>query len=223
MVTRREREKKERRKYILRNAQALFAEKGYLGTSMAEIAQASEFAVGSLYSFFKSKDEILATIFEVHIENVLAEVTRLKDNVKLEPREKIEAFLDSLIRIYVDNQDFFRIYIAEARGVEWGVRTEVGEFIQKGTDQYIQILKEIFQEAIEKGFVDPELDPEFLAHLLRSFVHSTVIHFLYSKRDISMDELLGVVRHMVLYGIRRREIKDMEPVEGFRLFPDTDI
>ncbi|MCX6646749.1 MAG: TetR/AcrR family transcriptional regulator [bacterium] len=222
MSSRREKEKAERRKNILRNAQVLFAEKGYLGTSMAEIAEASEFAVGSLYSFFKSKEEILATIFEVHIEHVLAGVTSVRNDARLEPREKIETCLDLLVRIYVDNQDFFRIYIAEARGVEWGVRTEVGEYIQKGTDQYIDILRDIFQEGIDREFIEPGLDPEFLAHLLRSFVHSTVIHFLYSGRDLTMDKLLGIARHMVFHGICRQEKKEEEDDVRFRLFPDSD-
>lgn len=222
MGSRREKEKEERRNNILRNAQTLFAEKGYLGTSMAEIAEVSEFAVGSLYSFFKNKEEILSTIFQAHIEHVLAQVTAVRENLKLDPIEKIEACLDLLVRIYIDNQDFFRIYIAEARGVEWGVRTEVGEYIQKGSEEYVRILSDIFREGVERDFIDPKLDPEFLAHLLRSFVHSTVIHFLYSKRDLTVDELLGIVRHTVFHGIMKRETpEDGGDDVNFQLFPDS--
>ncbi len=206
MPTRREREREERRKYILQKAQALFAEKGYLGTSMAEIAEASEFAVGSLYSFFKSKDEILATIFEYHIERLLGEVDRIQRDSEMPSREKIETCLEHLVRIYVDNQDFFRIYVAEARGVEWGVRTEVGEYVFKGSERFLKMLSDLFREAIDEGIVDPSLDPEFLALLLRSFVHSTVSHFLYSKRGVTVEELLVIVKRMLFHGIRPVEV-----------------
>lgn len=202
MPSRREREKEERRKYILDKAQTLFAESGFLGTSMAEIAEASEFAVGSLYSFFKNKEEILATIFEYHIEHVLGEVERIRDDSDLSSHEKISSALESLVHIYVDNQDFFRIYVAEARGVEWGVRTEVGEYIYKGTVRYLEILSSIFRKAIGDGVVDPGLDPEFLALLLRSYVHSTVSHFLYGQRGVSVDALLAVTKRVLFDGIR---------------------
>ncbi len=202
MASRREREKEERRRYILNKAQSLFARKGFLGTSMAEIADASEFAVGSLYTFFSSKEEILVRIFNYHIEHVIAEVEQIRDDPDLRVREKIENCLEILVRLYVENQDFFRIYVAEARGVEWGVRTEVGECIYHGTARYVKILADIFSVAIEEGVVDPDLDPEFLAHLLRSYVHSTVRHFLYGKRDIKLEELLAMTKQMLFNGIR---------------------
>ena len=205
MTSRREREKEERRRYVLDKAQALFADKGYLSTSMAEIAQASEFAVGSLYSFFSSKEEILATIFKEHIEQVIAKNQKIKDDKNLSSRQKIEASLEALVRIYVENQDFFRIYVAEARGVEWGVRTEVGEYIYEGSVRYMQTLSDIIRQAIDDGVIERGLDPEFVALLVRSFVHSTASHFLYGGRDISVDDLLETAKRILFHGIQLRQ------------------
>jgi len=221
MITRREREKEERRKYILEKAQSLFAEKGYLGTSMSEIAEASKFAVGSLYSFFKSKEEILATIFEHHIERVLNEVAQIRDNPALNSRQKIEHTLESLVRIYIDNQDFFRIYVAEARGVEWGVRTEVGEYIYEGSSRYMKILAENFKEAIDQGIVSTDLDPEFLALLLRSFIHSAVSHYIYGNRDIKIDKLLPAVKKVLFEGILLKNNEVGKEGPGSFLFPEN--
>jgi AcrR family transcriptional regulator len=202
MSSRREREKEERRRYILDKAQALFAVKGYLGTSMAEIAQASEFAVGSLYSFFASKEEILSTIFKEHIDQVIDENMQIRDNPNLPARQKIEASIEALVKIYVQNQDFFRIYVAEARGVEWGVRTEVGEYIYEGSSRYMRILSDIIRQASNEGVIEQDLDPDFVALLVRSFVHSTASHFLYSGRSISVDELLGIAKRILFHGIQ---------------------
>jgi len=168
---------------------------------MAEIAEASEFAVGSLYSFFNSKDEILSTIFEHHIEHVISEVEQIHENQEFNSREKIESILEALVRIYVDNQDFFRIYIAEARGVEWGVRTEVGEYIHNGTVRYLDVLSKCFNRAIDDGLIDSDLDPEFLALLLRSFIHSTVTHLIYSSRNYMVEDLLPIVKKVLFDGI----------------------
>jgi TetR/AcrR family transcriptional regulator len=204
MLSRKEREKEERRNFILEKAQSLFASKGYLGTSMAEIALASEFAVGSLYSFFNSKEEILATIFENHIEGVISQIKSIKDSPGMAARQKIEASMEALVRIYVENQDFFRIYVAEARGVEWGVRTQVGEYIYNGSLRYMRILADIITEAKEEGVVASDLDPEFVALLFRSFVHSSAGHYLYGGRSISVDELVGVAKRVFFDGIKPR-------------------
>jgi AcrR family transcriptional regulator len=205
MASRKEREKEDRRKYILEKAQSLFAEKGYLGTSMAEIAHASEFAVGSLYSFFASKEDILATIFENHIDQVIDRTRSVKENSSATSREKIEVALEALVRIYVENQDFFRIYLAEARGVEWGIRIQVGEYIYNGTLRYLKLLADIITEAKEEGFVASDLDPEYVALLLKSFVHTTASHYLYGKRDMSMDELVAVSKRVFFDGIKPKK------------------
>jgi len=222
MSSRREREKEERRKFILAKAQSLFAEKGFIGTSMAEIAEASEFAVGSLYSFFDSKEEILATIFEYHIEKVIGEIAQIRDDKSLTAREKITVALEQLVKLYVDNQDFFRIYVAEARGVEWGIRTEVGEYIYKGSVRYMSILSDIFRMGIEEGVVGTDVDPEFLALLMRSYVHSSVIHFLYGNRGIKMEDLLTAVKRLLFEGIRPRVNGEVLCVKS-SLFDKDDI
>lgn len=201
MGNRRLREREERQNYILEKAQELFARKGYLGTSMAEIAEASEFAVGSLYTFFNSKEKILATIFEKHIEQILGQTRDILTDSSLTAREKIEKGIDALVRLYVDNQDFYKIYVYEARETEWGVRTEVGHYIYEGTAKYLEIFSEIFRQAMEEGVVDKDLDPEFLAHILRNYLHSTVSHLIYSDRSLTVDEMISVTKRMLFHGI----------------------
>ena len=57
-LTRKEREKLRHKEDILAAALHLFSSKGFHNVSMQEIAQASEFAVGTLYNFFESKDTL---------------------------------------------------------------------------------------------------------------------------------------------------------------------
>ncbi|MCI5125329.1 MAG: TetR/AcrR family transcriptional regulator, partial [Candidatus Electrothrix sp. AR5] len=57
-LSRREREKQQQRKEMLEAAMQLFSEKGYHNASMQEIAEQAEFAVGTLYKFFKNKEEM---------------------------------------------------------------------------------------------------------------------------------------------------------------------
>lgn len=75
-ATRRERERARHREEILREAEHIFAERGYEGASMADIAAAAEFSVGSLYNFFRDKadlgEEVMARICEERAETLEA-------------------------------------------------------------------------------------------------------------------------------------------------------
>lgn len=60
---RREREKENRTRSILEVAESLFAEQGFLKTSVEQIADAAELSVGTVYFYFNNKEDLLATLF----------------------------------------------------------------------------------------------------------------------------------------------------------------
>ncbi|HSG05642.1 MAG TPA: TetR/AcrR family transcriptional regulator, partial [Nitrospiria bacterium] len=71
---RKARENRQRRRDILSAAEGLFGKKGFYLTSMAEIAEASEFSVGSIYQFFKSKEEVYVALMEEKFEDFIGQV-----------------------------------------------------------------------------------------------------------------------------------------------------
>jgi AcrR family transcriptional regulator len=74
---RRAREKKERRQAILDCAKRLFARKGFENATINEVAQEAEFAKGTIYLYFKSKEEILYILLEPWLEENLRQVIEL--------------------------------------------------------------------------------------------------------------------------------------------------
>jgi len=61
---RRQREKKLRREAILRAAETLFAQKGYRKTRIEDVADAAEVSVGTVYGYFKNKEELLVNVLD---------------------------------------------------------------------------------------------------------------------------------------------------------------
>ncbi|MDL1898122.1 helix-turn-helix transcriptional regulator, partial [Anaerolineae bacterium CFX7] len=59
---RRERERDARRQAILAQAKSVFAERGFLNATVEEIAERAELAVGTLYRYFQSKEEIYVSL-----------------------------------------------------------------------------------------------------------------------------------------------------------------
>ena len=86
---RRQREKEQRKNQILDAARTVLIKKGIAGTSMNQIARAAELSVGTLYLYFKNREELFAALQEEGLD-LLHEMIRKAEDENREPREKLQ-------------------------------------------------------------------------------------------------------------------------------------
>src|SRR5580765_378197 len=77
-----------KRELILRAATRVFARNGYFNSKVADIARAADVADGTVYLYFKSKDEILHSIFDQNMAEAIAAGLQLISELN-DPREKL--------------------------------------------------------------------------------------------------------------------------------------
>lgn len=109
-LKRKEMEFLSRRATILGKAEKIFAQKGFHNTSVAEIASASGFAIGSLYQFFESKDDLYETMINLKLDQLHAELRTAVD-AQDGLIGKLEAFVRTQFRFVQENHDFWRLFI----------------------------------------------------------------------------------------------------------------
>src|SRR6195256_4121808 len=78
----------DKRSAILRAAISVFANNGYFNSKVADIARAAGVADGTVYLYFKSKEEILHSIFDQNMAEALAADRKLIAKLR-DPREKL--------------------------------------------------------------------------------------------------------------------------------------
>src|SRR5437667_12791268 len=78
----------DKRAAILRAATRVFARNGYFNSKVADIARAADVADGTVYLYFKSKEEILHSIFDQNMAEAIAAGRQLIEKVK-DPHEKL--------------------------------------------------------------------------------------------------------------------------------------
>src|SRR4030042_6863469 len=66
----------EKRDRILRAAVKIFSRKGFFNSKVSEIARAAEVADGTIYLYFRNKDDLLISLFEEKMGEVVADVRR---------------------------------------------------------------------------------------------------------------------------------------------------
>lgn len=109
-MSRKEKEIKQRKDYILQAATELFAEKGYDNTTMDEVSLKAEFSKGTLYQYFESKQEIYATICEEMISELFSIFSEILNNDML-PLEKLKTIIKTSFEYAYDNKHLSKILL----------------------------------------------------------------------------------------------------------------
>ena len=202
-ITRKAREYLAHREEILSAAEKVFAAKGFFPTTMSDIARRAEFGTGTLYKYFKSKEELYFTLIDEKVE----EINRLV-KTELSQRnsavEKIKKVLRLQFEFIERNRDFFRIYVSERSRFEWTVKDDLGKGLHEKMVSYIDILSEVMREGIKKGEFR-SMDPKDLAHALVGIVNSFVFEWLISREPYPLVSKLDTVLEIFLGGAQQME------------------
>ena len=147
---RKQREYEARREEILLAAEQMFSQHGFFKTSMAEIAESAQFAMGTVYRFFKSKEEIYISLVEAKVDELL---TQLKDATKHGPSapEKLREVVRVKLSFADQNRNFFRIYVSEWSGFEWTVKSAFGDRVWKKYLAQIDLVANLIKDGIKAG------------------------------------------------------------------------
>lgn len=110
--TRRERDRQLREDDFLAAAETLFGEKGYHETSMEDVARTAEYATGTIYRYFESKEALYNALLERKGKIFFDD---LEQNVRtgLSPLEEVRELLRCELDFHFENQSFMRIYFEE--------------------------------------------------------------------------------------------------------------
>lgn len=104
------------REQILHAAAALFAKRGYAGTSMNDVAEASGVSKPALYHYVRDKEGLLAAIAGGHIERLRALVDAVgADAEAVDPEVRVRRLIEAFLAAYADAQDEHRVLTDDVR------------------------------------------------------------------------------------------------------------
>lgn len=182
----RERKKRQTRKAIIDAAIRLFAEKGFEHTSMDELARAAGVGKGTIYGYFKTKEQIFLAYCEAEIDYAFAALDRKLDE-KAPLVDQLVAQMMGQLTFVTANREFGRIFAREMT-----FPGESSKLASRELDmRYLDKLGEVLGRAQEHGELPKDSD------LLLMIAH---LHALYI---------------MVLSSFYRGEVASLEGAETF--------
>ncbi len=182
-MQRKERERVARRREILAAARKVFAAKGYERATLDEIAEQAEFAKGTLYNYFDSKE----TLFREIVREILNEMKIIAEEAIAgggTVREQFSRYAKCMFEFYRASEEVFRILIYEIHRVQ--VKEDITA-IMKQVRAIASLLGSVLKREMNKKSIVKE-DPVELAFVFVGMIHNRAMRRLFSKPGLaSMD------------------------------------
>lgn len=187
----------DKREAILRAAITVFAHNGYFNSKVADIAREAGVADGTVYLYFKSKEEILHSIFDRSVDEALASA---REEIALitDPRDKLRriAFLH-LERLGAD-RDLAVVFQVELRGSTKFME----EFSAAGFAEYLAIIRTTFEEGQQAGVFRSDLNANVVAKIVFGALDEMATNWILSKRRYKLAPMADQVLDILLNGVK---------------------
>jgi len=183
--------KEDRKKQIIESAMNVFKEKGFKGTTTAEIAEAAKITEVTLFRYFSSKQEVYLEGVKPFIVKTLEEVVEISSN--LNPKERLQAILLNRITFISENYETIKLILNESpelSGMGGDLSIEIRKIIEKSISQ-APIRVEMRPQAVRmimgsllSFLYMPEKNPE----LIRNYVYQITDMLINNMRGESNDK-----------------------------------
>lgn len=197
-LSRKEKERLWRRRHMLSSALELFAEKGYHNISMHKIAKNAEFSIGTLYKFFRNKEDLykaLMTEMATDYHRVLTEVLAGEDDTLTVIRSYISAKSD----FFADRIASLRLYFAETRGAGFNIAAGLDRDMRELHSELVERLAAVLEIGIERNVLR-RMDPYYMAISLEGLTNAFLFCWLENPERHSYEENIPMITELFLKG-----------------------
>jgi TetR/AcrR family fatty acid metabolism transcriptional regulator len=188
----------DKREAIVRAAIRVFAGKGYFNSKVADVAAAAGIADGTVYLYFKSKDEILHSIFHRAMAEFISAGTR-----ELAGLTDPEARLIRIAQLHLEklgaDRDLAVVFQVELRGSTKFMQ----EFSAAGFAEYLDLICQAVAEGQSIGKFRKDIKPVIAAKIFYGALDEMVTDWILSKKSYPLPPLAGEVLKIFIPGIRK--------------------
>lgn len=186
----------DKREAILRAATKVFAGRGYFNSKVSDIAGEAGIADGTVYLYFKSKDEILHSIFDRAMAEFItegkAEIAQLDD-----PIAKLKRIAELHLSRLGADRDMAIVFQVELRGSTKFMQ----EFSAAGFSDYLDIIRSTIAEGQTAGVFRNDIKPIVAAKILYGALDEMVTNWVLSVKQYPLEPMAGEVLKIFLGGI----------------------
>jgi len=187
----------DKHKKIIKAAIKVFAKNGFYNSRVSEIAKEAKVADGTVYLYFKNKDDILISLFEEEMDRI---ITNMKNEIELEsnPVDKIKRFASVHLNMVREDKNLAEVIQVELRQSTKFMR----EYRNRKFVEYLNIISGIVREGQEQGLFRREIMPGLVKRAFFGALDELSTMFLFhQKKKYEIDQAADQVATFFLNGI----------------------
>ncbi len=193
----------EKQMEILKAAVDLISERGFERTTVDEIAARANVGKGTIYLYFKNKEEIFIAILENGIQAIMKRMNEIL-NESGDFRHRLEALLKEHLQFAEDHRKFYKVFIKERLNMKLiadkAAQDRIMEKHQKMQEQLTQFLQiGIDQNQLRNG------DPEIFAFVFSGIISHFCFHWLTERENDSLVNQVPVILDLFYNGVGKKE------------------
>ena len=185
-----------KREAILKSAIKVFASKGYFNSKVADIAGKAKIADGTVYLYFKSKEEILHSIFDRAMAEFITEGKQELESIK-ESDKKLRRIAELHLERMSADRNLAIVFQVQLRGSIKFMR----EFSSAGFAQYLELIRSTFEEGQKQRLFRKDLNPVVCSKIFFGALDEMVTNWILSKKKYELPPLADEVLKVFLGGV----------------------
>lgn len=182
---------------ILDAAVKVFAQKGFFNAKVSEIAKEARVADGTIYLYFKSKDDILIHLFEEEMEKI---IRNMKERLRSgsDPLEKLRIFIRTHLGLVESNPAMAEVIQVELRQSNKFMK----DYDNRKFHEYLNILGEIVREGQQQGLMRQNILPSVAKRVIFGALDEMSTYWVFSKRRSKLlEEVAAQVCEILIQGL----------------------
>ncbi|MDY0150891.1 MAG: TetR/AcrR family transcriptional regulator [Candidatus Cloacimonas sp.] len=192
-----EAEKIQRRLTILDAAISLFSQRGFHGVNTAELASSAGIAEGTIFRYFKSKEELLISAL-IHVMAKLLEELKSNDLPNEHVSKRLSRFIDNHLKLIKENPELTRFITIELR--------QTPEFMRRYPNYnplagYLDFLREILFKGMERGEIRA-INLESLVSIIFGTIDYVMATWHISDAHIELEKTILDLREIIYNGVK---------------------
>lgn len=201
-LTRKERERTARRDEILAAARAVFSNRGFERARLDEIAEVAEIGKGTIYNYFKNKEELFVSVI-VHGIRSFQKFVQQAVGKAASPRERVALYIDAACEFFERHRQLFSIFEFERATLTRSLDEKMMQTFCEKESGIIQFIEQMFFEGVKRGEFR-QMSPAKLAKTLHGMIHIAAIHAVRQPEAHDLKEEAELIKQILFNGILRQ-------------------
>jgi len=181
---------------ILEAAIKVFAKFGYHNSRISQIAKEAGIASGSVYLYYKNKEEVLASIFKNVWQQLFNEITQIYNRKDLSSIVKLEYLIDLIFDIFSANPSLAIVFVNE----QIHLHKESSLFV-KYYDEFFKKGEQIIEEGIKSGSINPNINVKTFKFFLLGGMRYLLENWAKDVKNFPLTTLRQNVKLIIKKGI----------------------